>query len=81
MNQKVVLYNLNPQVLEKLQILANQNNRTLSDEIKAILAVVTIAEVSKTTYTSRHYPLRGKPITIAADFDESMPELWEALAE
>jgi antitoxin (DNA-binding transcriptional repressor) of toxin-antitoxin stability system len=28
---------------------------------------------------NRHYPLRGMPITIAADFDEPMPELWEAL--
>jgi antitoxin (DNA-binding transcriptional repressor) of toxin-antitoxin stability system len=29
----------------------------------------------------QHYPLRGMPITIAADFDEPMPELWEALGE
>jgi antitoxin (DNA-binding transcriptional repressor) of toxin-antitoxin stability system len=29
----------------------------------------------------RHYPLRGMPITIAADFDEPIPELWEALGE
>ncbi|TAF04213.1 MAG: DUF2281 domain-containing protein [Nostocales cyanobacterium] len=31
--------------------------------------------------TTKNYPLRGKPITIASDFDEPMPELWEALAE
>jgi antitoxin (DNA-binding transcriptional repressor) of toxin-antitoxin stability system len=31
--------------------------------------------------TAKHYPLRGQPITIASDFDEPMPELWEALAE
>ena len=31
--------------------------------------------------TSQHYPLRGMPITISADFDEPMPELWEALGE
>ena len=30
---------------------------------------------------ARHHPLRGKPITIATDFDDPMPELWEALAE
>ena len=27
------------------------------------------------------HPLRGQPIWIADDFDEPMPELWEALAE
>ncbi|MEH2316099.1 type II toxin-antitoxin system Phd/YefM family antitoxin [Nostoc sp.] len=32
--------------------------------------------------TSTHYyPLRGMPIVIAEDFDESMPELWETLGE
>ncbi len=27
------------------------------------------------------YPLRGLPITISEDFDDPMPELWEALTE
>lgn len=27
------------------------------------------------------YPLRGLFITISDDFDEPMPELWEAIAE
>ena len=27
------------------------------------------------------HPLQGQPIWIADDFDEPMPELWEALAE
>jgi hypothetical protein len=27
------------------------------------------------------YPLRGLPITISQDFDDPMPELWEALTE
>ncbi|MEH2303938.1 type II toxin-antitoxin system Phd/YefM family antitoxin [Nostoc sp.] len=31
--------------------------------------------------STHHYPLRGMPIVIAEDFDESMPELWEALGE
>ncbi|RCJ26443.1 type II toxin-antitoxin system Phd/YefM family antitoxin [Nostoc sp. ATCC 53789] len=31
--------------------------------------------------STHHYPLRGLPIVIAEDFDESMPELWEALGE
>ena len=33
------------------------------------------------TAAAQHYPLRGMPITIAEDFDEPMPELWEALSE
>jgi antitoxin (DNA-binding transcriptional repressor) of toxin-antitoxin stability system len=35
----------------------------------------------QTKSTAKYYPLRGQPITIASDFDEPMPELWEALAE
>ncbi|WYL94492.1 MAG: type II toxin-antitoxin system Phd/YefM family antitoxin [Gloeotrichia echinulata IR180] len=35
----------------------------------------------QTTHTTKHYPLRGTPIIIARDFDEPMPELWQALAE
>lgn len=27
------------------------------------------------------YPLRGLPIQIAEDFDEPLPELWEAINE
>jgi hypothetical protein len=27
------------------------------------------------------YPLRDLPITISEDFDDPMPELWEALTE
>ena len=30
---------------------------------------------------AKHYPLLGMPITIAADFDEPMSDLWEALTE
>lgn len=29
----------------------------------------------------KHYPLRGMPIKISADFDEPMSDLWEALSE
>jgi antitoxin (DNA-binding transcriptional repressor) of toxin-antitoxin stability system len=35
----------------------------------------------QTSLSGKHYPLRGMPITIADDFDEPMPELWEALGE
>ncbi|MGB2926085.1 MAG: hypothetical protein WBB82_12355 [Limnothrix sp.] len=31
--------------------------------------------------SKKTYPLRGLPITISEDFDEPMPELWDALAE
>ncbi|NEP09620.1 MAG: hypothetical protein F6J92_41780 [Symploca sp. SIO1A3] len=30
---------------------------------------------------SPQHPLRGIPITIPPDFDESMPELWDALEQ
>jgi hypothetical protein len=33
------------------------------------------------TPSKKTYPLRGLPITISEDFDDSMPELWEALKE
>ena len=36
--------------------------------------------VPKTTL-EKTYPLRGLPITISEDFDDPLPELWEALAE
>ncbi len=42
---QVVLENLNPLVLEKLLVLATRHNRSLSDEIEAILEQVTAAEV------------------------------------
>ncbi len=31
--------------------------------------------------SSSHYPLRGLPLVVAEDFDEPMPELWNALSE
>ncbi|GCL37382.1 MAG: hypothetical protein VKL60_21655 [Sphaerospermopsis sp.] len=37
MTTQVVLGNINPSVLEKLQVLAQRHNRTLEDEVKAIL--------------------------------------------
>ncbi|MGD1953209.1 MAG: hypothetical protein ACFB14_26720 [Leptolyngbyaceae cyanobacterium] len=30
---------------------------------------------------SSAYPLRGLPLTVSEDFDEPMPELWEALEQ
>ena len=37
--------------------------------------------VPYTTSRIKHYPLREMPITISADFDEPMSDLWEALSE
>jgi plasmid stability protein len=48
---QVVLENLNPVVIEKLQVLASQHNRSLSEEIEAILEQVTSAEVTESSAT------------------------------
>jgi prevent-host-death family protein len=45
------------------------------------IPVARIVPCEKEQKTTQHYPLRGMPITIAEDFDEPMPELWEALGE
>ncbi|WP_293353980.1 MULTISPECIES: hypothetical protein [unclassified Microcoleus] len=38
------------------------------------------AEISSAGLTAqKHYPLRGMPLVIAEDFDEPMPDLWDAL--
>ncbi len=34
-----------------------------------------------TSEASSVYPLRGLPLVIAEDFDEPIPEIWEALSE
>ena len=36
-------------------------------------------ELDLTRDRSPQHPLRGMPITIPPDFDEPMPELWDAL--
>jgi len=47
-----------------------------------VARIVPCEREQKTKQTvTQHYPLRGMPITIAEDFDEPMPELWEALGE
>ena len=45
------------------------------------LPVARIVPYSISEAPKKHYPLRGMPITIAADFDEPMSELWDALGE
>jgi prevent-host-death family protein len=47
-----------------------------------VARIVPCETEQKTKQTiPQHYPLRGMSITISEDFDESMPELWEALGE
>lgn len=43
--------------------------------------VARIVPFSIDSVPTKHYPLRGMPITIASDFDEPMSELWDALGE
>ena len=45
MNQ-IILENLHPNTLDKLQTLAHSHNRSLEDEIKAILEQVTEVEIT-----------------------------------
>jgi len=45
------------------------------------LPVARIVPYAISISHTKHYPLHGMPITIAVDFDESMPELWDALGE
>ncbi len=41
------------------------------------VAIVPFQDVAS---TESRYPLRGHPVALAEDFDEPMPNLWEALA-
>ena len=41
----------------------------------------SIEKSDKTNKQSEHYPLRGLPLQVSADFDEPITELWDALAE
>ena len=45
------------------------------------LPVARIVPYSISDTPKKNYPLRGMPIKIAPDFDEPMPELWDALGE
>lgn len=57
---QVVLENLNPTVLEKLQILAQRHNRSLEDEIKAILEQITRNEIVDNLRNEQSVVLRLK---------------------
>jgi antitoxin (DNA-binding transcriptional repressor) of toxin-antitoxin stability system len=43
------------------------------------IPIARIVPCQVESVSSHHYPLQGMPIMIAEDFDEPMPELWEAL--
>ncbi len=45
------------------------------------LPVARIIPYSISDRPTKNYPLRRMPIKIATDFDEPMPELWDALGE
>ena len=63
------------------QLLLEQRNEVIKFIEFLEFKAGNIDLISQETKTTKNYPLRGKPITIASDFDEPMPELWEALAE
>lgn len=54
----IVLNNLNPVIVEKIQSLAQKHNRSLEDEIKAILAQIVEAEI--TTQVSKRANFRSQ---------------------
>lgn len=55
---QVVLSNLNPTVLEKLQALATSHNRSLSEEIEVILSQVTSLTVPEVAATREAFRSR-----------------------
>jgi hypothetical protein len=59
--------------------------RALGDGEKRLLKRLLDAEVAAleqvTQVVDSNYPLRGLPLVVAEDFDEPMPELWEALSQ
>ncbi|MEN8446740.1 MAG: type II toxin-antitoxin system Phd/YefM family antitoxin [Cyanobacteria bacterium J06555_13] len=58
--------------------------KALSIEDKALLKKLLDNEIIETRQPenlSDRHPLRGLPLTIVEDFDEPMPELWDALSE
>jgi len=70
---------------------ADSTLTTLLDEVIATqteiviirngIPVARIVPCDIKSNSTRNYPLRGMPIAIAEDFDQPMPELWEALGE
>lgn len=68
-----------------LQELQNQVLNLPTNEkwqlLQTLLSAIQKDTIPPQATPKKTYPLRGLPITISDDFDEPMPELWEALAE
>ena len=68
-----------------LQDLQNQVLKLPTNEkwqlVQTLLSAIQSDTMPPQTTPEKIYPLRGLPIKIADDFDEPMPELWEALGE
>lgn len=61
---------INEIATNKDEIIITQNGAPIA----RIIPFTTKSEIPK------NYPLREMPITISEDFDEAMPELWDALS-
>ncbi|WP_293149249.1 MULTISPECIES: hypothetical protein [unclassified Microcoleus] len=62
-----------------LQVLLSFLRQTRLSQSEPFLSIDS-AEISSAGLTAqKHYPLRGMPLVIAEDFDEPMPDLWDAL--
>ncbi|NEQ71116.1 MAG: hypothetical protein F6K21_37675 [Symploca sp. SIO2D2] len=67
-----------------LQLLAQSLTVTSASEISRTPNELDLSSDRETllqTDRSPQHPLRGIPITIPPDFDEPMPELWDALEQ
>ncbi len=62
-------------LLELLKVMKQRSSEAMRSE-----TLHTIQQQNKPE-SSSVYPLRGLPLVIAEDFDEPMPEIWEALSE
>jgi prevent-host-death family protein len=60
------------------EVAANQSEVIIT---RKGLPVARIVPYSISDTPNKNYPLRGMPIKISDDFDEPMPELWDALGE
>ena len=49
--------------------------------VQTLLNAIQKDTTTQQTNPEKIYPLCGLPITISEDFDDPMPELWEALTE
>lgn len=86
---------MSPLKQELLNTIANAPDDAIGETLqflKTVLKRSTVTEQSQKRIAelhskaikptkSHHYPLRGMPLTISDDFDEAMPELWDAFGE